>query len=325
MGTKNMLKRSLVATLLALIAGSAAAQSNYPTKPIRFVVPYPPGGFTDILARVIGQKLTDSWSQPVLVENRGGGGSTIGSDIVAKSPPDGYTLLMVAPDLAINPSLYAKLPYDTLRDFAPVTRVAWGPIALVVHPSVPASTVKELVSFAKSRSQPLSYASGGNGTGGHLAMELFKTMTGIELVHVPYKGIAPASTDLIGGSTSLMFLQVAVAKPHVLAAKLRALAVGGAQRSQAMPQVPTVAESGLAGFDVNPWFGVVTRAESPREAVSRLNGEIRKIMQLPDIRERLATQGGDPVTDTPEEFAAFLKADIAKWAKVVKESGARVD
>jgi tripartite-type tricarboxylate transporter receptor subunit TctC len=320
-----MINRVLISVLFVLLAGSAAAQTSYPGKPIRFVVPYPPGGFTDILARLIGQRLTESWTQPVVIENRGGGGSTIGSDIVAKAPPDGYTLLMVAPDLAINPSLYPKLPYDTVKDFAPVTLVAWGPMALVVHPSVSANSVNELIALAKSEPRPLNYGSGGNGTGGHLAMELFKTMAGVKMVHVPYKGIGPASNDLVGGQVSLMFLQMAVARPQILAGKLRALAVAGGQRTQAMPELPTVAEAGLPGFDVNPWFGVVTRAETPKDIVAKLSNEIGKIMRLPEVRERLSSLGGEPVTNTPEEFAAFMNAEIVKWAKVVKESGARVD
>jgi tripartite-type tricarboxylate transporter receptor subunit TctC len=320
-----MVNRILISVLFLVLAGSAAAQTSYPSKPIRFVVPYPPGGFTDILARIIGQKLTENWAQPVVIENRGGGGSTIGSDIVAKAPPDGYTILMVAPDLAINPSLYPKLPYDTVKDFAPVTLVAWGPMALVVHPSLSANSVKELIALARSEPRPLNYGSGGNGTGGHLAMELFKTMAGVNVVHVPYKGIGPASNDLLGGQLSLMFLQMAVARPHILAGKLRALAVAGGQRSQAMPELPTVAEAGLPGFDVNPWFGVVTRAETPKNIVAKLSNEIGKIMRLSEVKERLSSQGGEPVTNTPEEFAAFMNAEIVKWAKVVKESGARVD
>lgn len=320
-----MVNRILISIVFVVLAGSAAAQTSYPNKPIRFVVPYPPGGFTDILARIVGQKLTESWAQPVMIENRGGGGSTIGTDIVAKAPPDGYTILMVAPDLAINPGLYLKLPYDTVKDFAPVTLVAWGPMVLVVHPSLSAHSVKELIALAKSEPHPLNYASGGNGTGGHLAMELFKTMAGVNMVHVPYKGIGPASNDLLGGQVSLMFLQMAVARPLILAGKLRALAVAGGQRSQAMPELPTVAEAGLPGFDVNPWFGIITRAETPKDIVAKLSTEIGKIMRLPEVKERLSSQGGEPVTDTPEEFAAFIKAEIVKWTKVIKESGARVD
>jgi tripartite-type tricarboxylate transporter receptor subunit TctC len=319
-----MLKR-LLCVVLMVVAGAAAAQDTYPTKPIRFVVPYPPGGFTDILARLIGQKLSGSWGQPVVIENRGGGGSTIGTDIVAKAQPDGYTILMVAPDLAINVSLHAKLSYDAVKDFTPVTRVAWGPMALVVHPSLPVSSVKDLIALAKADPKRLSYASGGNGTGGHLAMELFKTMAGVDMVHIPYKGIGPAAKDVLGGQASLMFLQMAVARPHVLAGKLRGLAVASARRSQAMPELPTVAESGLPGFDVTPWFGIVAPAGTPKDIVASLSAEVGRIMRLQDVTERLATQGGEPVTDTPEAFAAFIQAEIIKWAKVVKDSGARID
>ena len=320
-----MLNRILVAALLAFVTTCAAAQTNYPARPIRFVVPYPPGGFTDILARMIGQKLTDSWSQPVVVENKGGGGSTIGTDLVAKAAPDGYTILMVAPDLAINPSLYAKLPYATATDFAPISLVAWGPIVLVAHPSLPAASLAEFIALAKSSARPLNYASGGNGTAGHLGMELFKTTAGINLVHVPYKGIAPASIDLLSGQVSVMFLQMALARPQVLSGKLRALAVAGHQRSQALPDVPTVAEAGLAGFEVNPWFGIVAPAGTPSEVVAKLSAEIGRIMRLPEVKERLSTLGGEPAANTPEEFSAFVKAELVKWATVVKASGARVD
>ena len=321
-------------TTLALVvfAGGAAAQPNsnpsypnYPAKPIRFVVPYPPGGFTDILARLIGQKLTDSWAQPIIIENKGGGGSTIGTDLAAKAPPDGYTILMVAPDLAINPSLYRKLAYDAAKDFAPVTLVARGPIALVVHPTVAATSVKELIALAKSAPSPLNYASGGNGTGGHLAMELFRTAAGINLIHIPYKGIGPGATDLLSGQVSLMFLQMAIARPHILAGRLRALGVAGSQRSQALPDLPTLDEAGLPGFDVTPWFGVVAPAGTPPEVIAKLSAEIGRIMRLPDVKERLSTQGGEPVTNTPEEFGMFIKAEIVKWAKGVRESGARID
>jgi tripartite-type tricarboxylate transporter receptor subunit TctC len=319
-----MLLRCIAAVLLLTLAASGAAQP-YPSRAIRFVVPYPPGGLTDVLARVISPKLAESFGQPVLVENRGGGGSTIGSDLVAKSAPDGHTLLLVAADLAINPSLLAKLPYDTGKDFAPVTQVAWGPQAVVVHPSLPVNSIRELLAYAKSAPRPLNYASGGNGTGAHLATELFKTMAGIQMVHVPYKGVGPATSDLLGGQVSLMFLQLAIAKPHIAAGKLRALAIAGAQRSQAVPELPTVAEAGVPGFDVNPWFGVVTRAESPREAVAKLSAEIARVMRLADVRERIAGQGAEIATSTPEEFAAFIKSEMVKWAKVVKDSGARVD
>ncbi len=320
-----MLSRIVFSVLLLVLAGPATAQTDYPNRAIQLVVPYPPGGFTDILARIISQKLNESWGQPVVVENRGGGGSTIGTNLVAKAQPDGYSILLVAPDLAINTSLYTNLPYDAARDFAPVTLVAWGPMALVVHPSVPAHSVKELIALAKSDPDSINYASGGNGTGGHLAMELFKTKAGIKMVHIPYKGIGPAANDLIAGHVSSMFLQMAVARPLVLSGKLRALAVAGSQRSQAMPDLPTVAESGLRGFDVTPWFGVVAPLETPRDIVSKLSSEIGKIMRLPEVTERLSSQGAEAASNTPEEFADFIKAEIIKWNQVVKLSGARVD
>lgn len=315
---------ALLAVGLGAVAFGAAAQV-YPNRPIRLVAPVPPGGFVDILARVIGQELSAAWGQPVVVDNRGGGGSTIGTDIVAKAPPDGYTLLLAPPDLAINVTLVSKLPYDTLKDLAPVTLVAWGPSVLVVHPSVAAHSVKELVDLAKSRPGKLFYASGGNGTGGHLAMELFKTMAGIDMVHVPYKGLGPAVKDLIGGNVSVMFAQLAAVRPYVLTGRLRALAVAGGQRSQAMPELPTIAESGLPGFEVNPWFGVVAPAGTPKEIVAKLSAEIGNITRRPEVKEKLSPVGAELVSNTPEEFTAFLKTEIVKWAKVVKTSGARVD
>jgi tripartite-type tricarboxylate transporter receptor subunit TctC len=263
----------------------------------------------------------------VVVENRGGGGSTIGTNLVAKAAPDGYTILLVAPDLAINTSLYAQLPYDAEKDFAPVTMVAWGPMALVVHPSLPVHSVKDLIALSRANAKPeaMNYASGGIGTGGHLAMELLKTKAGLKIVHVPYKGIAPAANDVVAGHVSVMFLQMAVARPLVAAGKLRAIAVAGGRRSQAMPHLPTVAEAGVPGFDVNPWFGVVAPAKTPPAILAKLSGEIGRIMRLPDVTERLSAQGGEPAAGTPEEFAAFIKAEIAKFALVVKESGARAE
>ena len=314
----------LLAAVLGGVAWSAAAQ-DYPSKPIRFVVPTPPGGFLDILARLIGQKLSESWGQPVVVENRTGGGITIGSNAVAKAAPDGYTVLVIPPDFAVSPSLYAKLPYDTLQDFAPVTLVAWGPSVLVVHPSVPVNSVKELIAFAKSKPGQLDYASAGNGSGGHLAMELFKTMAGVDLVHVPYRGLGPAVIDLAGGKVSVMFAQLAAVRRYIDAGKLRALGVAGKQRSQAMPDLPTVAESGLVGFDVNPWFGIVAPGGTPKDVVAKLSAEIGKITRLPEVKEKLSPLGAELAANTPEEFAAFISSEIAKWAKVVKDSGARLD
>ncbi len=315
---------TMAALALGMSAGGAFA-AEYPSKPIRIVAPYPPGSVTDLLARTIGQKLTESWKQPVIVENRGGGGSVIGTDIVAKAPPDGYTILMVAPDLAINQSLHSKLPYDAENSFAPITLLVSSPTVLCVHPSLPVSSLRELIAYAKSRPGQLSYASGGNGTVGHLGMELLKHMAGIDMVHVPYKGTAAVVTAVHTGEVKVAFAQMSTARPQQLSGKLRILAVASGVRAQAMPDLPTVAEAGLPGFKADVWFGVVAPAGTPSEIVSRLNSEIGKIMRMPDVRERLLPQGIEPMTNTPEEFATFIHAEIAKWAELVKKTGARVD
>lgn len=314
----------MCAAVLGVATGSALAQ-DYPSRPIRFVVPLPPGGFTDLLARAIGQKLTESWGQAVVVDNRGGGGTTIGTEIVAKAPPDGYTILLVPPDLAINPSLYRKLPYDAVKSFAPVTLAAWSPIILAVHPSVPAKSVNELIALAKSKPGQLNYASGGIGTGAHISTELFKSMTEIDMVHIPYKGVGPAVTALLAGQVSMMFGQMPITLPHVKAGKLRALAIASARRSPAMSDLPTVAEAGVPGFEANPWFGVAAPAGTPKEIVTKLNSEIVKILNMADIQQRLSGLGAEPVGSTPEEFAAHIQAEIVKWGEVVKRSGARAD
>lgn len=320
-----MLRQFLAGMALAIFCTSAIAQSDFPSKSIRFVVPYPPGGFTDILARIIGQKLTESLKQAVIVDNKGGGGSIIGTENVARAPADGYTILMVAPDFAINESLYKTLPYNAVSDFAPVTLAAYSPMVLVVNPSFPAKSVKELIQLAKAKPGTINYASGGNGTGSHLATEQFKSMAGIDMMHIPYKGNGPATTALLGGEVSVMLLQMAVAGPHIAAGKLRALAVPGAERSAAMPELPTIAEAALPGFSVTPWFGVVAPAGTPKAAIAKLNSAIATVMALPEVKEQLTKQGAQAVSSTPEEFAAFIKTEIPHWAKVVKTSGARVD
>jgi len=259
------------------------------------------------------------------VENRGGGGSVIGTEIVAKAPPDGYTLLVVAPDLAINQSLRSKLPYDAEKSFAPVTLLVFSPTVLSVNPSLPVSNLRELIAHAKSRPGQLSYASGGNGTGAHLAMELLKHMAGVDIVHVPYKGVAAAVTALLAGEVQATFAQMSTARPQFLAGKLRPLAVSSSARSRAMPDLPTVAEAGLPGFKADVWFGVVAPAGTPGAIVSRLNNEIGQILRATDVQQQLLPQGIEPATGSPADFAAFLSAEIAKWAEVVKRTGARVD
>ena len=316
-----------VFTLLALGSFSLSfSQATYPDKPIRLVVPYPPGGFTDILGRLLASQLQPRLGQNVIVDNKGGGGSTIGTNIVARAPADGYTLLLVAPDLAINESLMpARLSYDARKDFSPVIRAAWSPMVLVTNPSVPAKNMAEFLALAKARPGKINFASGGVGTGAHLALELLKTRAGIDLNHVPYKGNGPATSDLLGGQVSAMFLQYAVAKPHILSGKLNVLATPSGKRSPAMPDVPTIAESGLSGFDVEPWFGIVSPVGTPPAVIERLNLEISKIMQQSDVKEMLAGVGATPSTSTAQEFAKFIDSEVTRWGEVVKTSGAKAE
>ena len=309
------------------LAGGAATAQPYPVKPIRFVIPYPPGGPLDLMGRLIGQKLTDAWMQPVLVENRAGAGGNIGADGVAKSAPDGYTLLMGAVAThAINPSLYRKISYDPFKDFVAVALVAQVPNILVVNPLVPASNVRELIALARTKPGNLNFGSGSTGSTGHLAGELFNTMAGVRMTHIPYKGGAPAMQDLLGGQVQLMFDNLANSLPQVKAGKLRALAVTTEKRSPFVPDIPTVEESGLPGFDLTTWFGVFVSGGTPRELVMRLNAEIVRILALPDVRQRLEDMGAAPIANnTPENFAAFVRREYDKYAKVVRESGAKAD
>jgi tripartite-type tricarboxylate transporter receptor subunit TctC len=310
---------------LPAIALQAHAQA-YPSQPIKIIVPFTAGGTTDILARTIGQKLSEAWRQPVIVENRPGAGGNIGADVVAKAKPDGYTILMgTIGTQSINASLYAKMPYDAAKDFAPVTLVAMVPNVLVVNPAVKAKTVSELVALAKAKPGELNFASSSTGGSPHLSGEMFKQMTGANIVHVPYKGSAPAITDLLGGQVSLMFDNLPSALPQVKAGKLRALAVTSARRSQAAPDIPTIAESGVPGYEVDSWFGILAPAGTPKEIVNKLNAEIVRILQIPEVRERLLEQGAEPVGDTPEHFAEHIRKETVKWARVVKASGAKAD
>jgi tripartite-type tricarboxylate transporter receptor subunit TctC len=322
----SILGRIAAAALGAVFMSLAqlAAGQAYPAKPVRIVVPFPAGGIADIYARIIGTRVGEAWGQPVVVENRTGAGGNIGADVVAKSPPDGYTLVMSAlGPHAVNVSLFSKLPYDPVRDFSPIALVLEAEGLLVVHPSVPANSVPELIALARAK-PGLTFASAGMGTASHLAGELFKSMARVEMVHVPYKGNVPAITDLLAGQTALLFATMPTVLPHAKAGKLRALATIGASRAAAAPEVPTVAEA-LPGFEVNNWIGLFAPAGTPPEIVRRWNTEVTRIMQAPDIQARLPVEGARFSPNTPEQFAAFVKAEIAKWAPVVKASGARVD
>lgn len=321
----RILQCAALLAALALTAAGAAAQS-YPTKPIRLVVPFPPGGTTDILAREVGQRLSASLGQPVVIDNRPGAAGNIGSELVAKSAPDGYTLLMCTVSThAINPNLYAKLPYDHVADFAPVVLVASVPNVLEVTPSLPVNTVADLIKLAKEKPGQINFASSGSGTSIHLSGELFKTMAGVDMTHVPYKGSAPALTDLIGGQVQVMFDNLPSSLPQIKAGKLRAIAVTSAQRAPALPNVPTIAESGLPGFEATSWFGVVAPAGTPPAIVARLNADVNQWLQTPEAKEKLLAQGAAAAGGSPEQFAAYIRAETEKWAKVVKASGAKVD
>ena len=314
----------LVFSGLALAIAHANAQS-YPTKPVRVIVPFPPGSGVDIVTRLVTPKLADGLGQQFVADNRAGAAGNIGAEVAARAAPDGYTLLMAAASIAISQTLYRKLNYNLEKDFEPVALVASAPFVLVVHPSLPAGNVKGLVALAKAKPGELTYASTGNGSTPHLTTEIFKLQAGINLVHVPYKGTPPAVTDLIAGQVTMMFANTLSVLPHVNTGRLRALAISSGKRSAAAPELPTVAESGMPGFDTSTWFGMLAPAGTSKDVVARLSGELRKIVQLPDIRKQLISQGADPVGTTAEQFGAHLRAEIAKWGKAVKASGARVD
>jgi tripartite-type tricarboxylate transporter receptor subunit TctC len=316
--------RFLAFVLMLVISASAFAQT-YPAKPIKIVVPFPAGGIADLYGRVIGARLSDGWGQPVMVENRTGAGGNIGADAVAKSAPDGYTLVMgTFGTHAVNVSLFSSMPYDPVRDFTPIVLVLEAEGLLVVHPSVPAQSVLDLIAYARAHPGRLTFASAGMGTASHLAGELFKSMARVEMTHVPYKGNVPAITDLLAGQTSLLFGTMPTVLPHAKGGKLRALATIGSVRSAAAPELPIVAEA-LPGFEVNNWIGLFGPAGTPIDIVRRWNVEVNKIMQGADIKQRLLTEGARFAPNKPEEFGAFVQSEIAKWAPVVKASGARVD
>ena len=304
---------------LVLASGSAHAQ-NYPSKPIRLVAPFAPGGSTDILARLVAQKLTEAWGQQVNVDNRAGGGSVIGTDLVAKSAPDGYTLVMTSTSTATAPSLMKKLPYDTLRDLAPVIQLVSTPNVLVVHPSLPVRSVRELIEVARARPDQIAFGSGGNGTSTHLGGEILRLMANVRMTHVPFKGTAPSITSLLSGDVSWVFSAILPALPLIKAGRLRAIAVSGAKPTPALPGVPPVGAT-LAGFDTSPWTGVAVQGATPKDIITRLNQEIARGYSAPDVRERLLREGNDVVLNTPEQFDILFRGEMDKWAKVIRAAG----
>src|SRR5437899_6086691 len=316
---------ALTACVLAALALPAIAHGqSYPARPIRMIVAYPPGGGTDIVGRVVAHKLAEVLGQAVVVENRGGASGNIGTEIVARATPDGYTILMgnVAPN-AINVSLFRNLPFDPVADFAPVTLVASTPNILVVHPSTPARTVKEVVALAKAKPGTLNFASAGVGSSSHLAGELFRILAGADIVHVPYKGAGPAMVDVLSGQVQLYFATMPAAMPHVKSGKLAPVAVTSSRRSQALPDLPTTAEAGVPGYEASTWYGVLAPAHTPAAVIARLHENIVKILAVPETRARLADQGFEPVGNSPEEFGAYIKSEIAKWGKVIGDAGIR--
>jgi tripartite-type tricarboxylate transporter receptor subunit TctC len=314
-----------VLALAGLIFAASAFGQSYPNHPVRMVIPLSPGGTTDVPGRIVAQKLSETLGQQFFVENRAGAGGTIGSDFVAKSRPDGYTLLLTASPFVISPHVYKSMPYDALADFTPVIRIATGPYVLVVHPSLGVHSVKELIALAKKTPGKIDFASSGNGGAQHLVTELFMYMAGIKLNHVPYKGSGPAQQDLMSGIVKMSFVGTPIAIPHMKSGRLIALGVSTAQRSPEMPEVPTIAEAGVPGYEARVWIGLLAPAGTPGEIVGKLNGEIAKLIRADEVRKLLAPTGMEPDPDTPAQFGAFLKEDYDKWGKVVRESGATVN
>ena len=315
---------SVIAAVLALSAGAAAAQ-EYPAKLIRFMVPFPPGTATDALARAIGPKLNEMWGQPVVIENRPGAGSVVGTSVVANAPADGYTLLMVSASHAINATLYSKLPFDPVKDFAGVTPVALIPNVLIVHPSLPVKSVKDLIALAKAKPGVLNYTSAGIGSASHLNGELFRSTAGINIVHVPFKGFADAVTEIIAGRLEMTFAPAILATPHITSARVRPIAVSTTKRSAAFPNLPTMVEAGVKDCIFDPWFGVLVKAGTPKPVVDRLNAAMIKVLHMPDVAKQLQNQGADPYTMSPEQFDKYIRAEVAKLGRIVKESGAKAE
>lgn len=321
----NAARRILSACVLLALVGSASAQQSFPGKPIRFIIPYAPGGSTTIMARLVGQKLADSWGQQVLVDNRPGGNTIIGSEAVAKSAPDGYTILLAGSVHVTNPSLYASIPYDAVRDFAPITTVAISEYILVLHPSLPANDLQEFIALAKSKPGLLNYGSSSTGGPTHLAPVLFEMLSGIKLQHIPYKGGGPAIVDLIGGQVQLAFANPANVISHVKTGKLKAIAVSGESRLTALPGVMTFTEAGLHGFSAGTWFGILAPVATPRAIIDKYSAEIARILSLPELKEKLDSQGAAPFASTPEQFAALIRSELVRYAKIIKAADIKLD
>jgi tripartite-type tricarboxylate transporter receptor subunit TctC len=321
------MKRSVcgLTFLLAFVFAPVLCAQTFPSKPLRLVVGFPAGGPVDIVARLLALKLSEVVAQPVVVDNRGGANGMIATEFVAKSPPDGYTMMLISTGVAINPSLYPKMAYDTLRDLAPVTLVTATPELFVVHPSVPAQSVRELVALARARPGQLTVASTGSGGPAHLTLEMFKTVAKVDLVHIPFKGAAPAIADLLGGQVSGLIADLPVLQPHVVSGKLRGLGVASQQRSTLLPAVPTMREQGLPTVEAINWYGIIVAGRTPPEIVTRLREGLHKALNDPDLREKLASRGADPIPGSSEQFAAFLRDEMAKWGRIVRESGAKAD
>jgi tripartite-type tricarboxylate transporter receptor subunit TctC len=315
----------LLIAVASLLATAIPAQAQYPVRAVRLIVPFPPGGGTDTMARVVAPKLSEFLGQQVVAENRGGAGANIGAELAAKSAPDGYTLLLNTITNAIGASLYSKLNYDLVRDFAPITQLATTPHILVVHPSVPVKSVKEFIAFARARPGELTYSSSGSGSAAHLAGELFNSLTGVKSVHVPYKGGGPSMIALVGGEVSLCFATMPSAIGYVRSGRLRGIAVTTERRSPSTPELPTIAETGVAGYEAGSWYGLSVPAGTSKEIIARLHTETIKVVGLPDVKERLFNAGFEIVTSTPEQFAAFTRDEIQKWGKIVKAAGLKVD
>ena len=311
----------LLLVALAVLVNAETHAQTYPSGPMRIVVPFPPGGGTDILARLLSRKLTESWGQSVITDNRPGANGTIGAAFVAKANPDGHTLLLVPSGFAVNPSIYPKLPFDSERDLAPVTQLASSPLLVVVHPSLPVKSIKELIALAKARPGQINYASSGNGSPPHLATEQFKYMTGVNLTHIPYKGGGPAAIDLLAGHVSIYFNAILQALPHVKAGRVNGLAVTSGKRFPSVPDIPTIAEGGVPGYDMTNWYGLLVSGGTAKETVAKLSAEVVRILNQPDVRERLAEDGAIVVGSTPDGFAAFIRKEIANNARIVRAAG----